>query len=54
MTKMTAFSAAALSLISTAALAGNGEPIAISEPGILGIFAGGVILALAIARRAKK
>lgn len=47
--------AALASLISTAALAGSTPPIPVSEPGIAGIVAGGVIAAIAFARlRAKK
>lgn len=53
MTRLIALSTTILTLTTTAALAGN-STIPISEPGMLGIFAGGVILALALARRARK
>jgi len=38
---------------STVALAGNGSTIPVSEPGMIGIVAGGVIAAIAIARLRK-
>lgn len=41
---------AVLTLVSTAAMAGGPAPIPVSEPGMIGIVAGGVIAALAIAR----
>jgi len=38
-----------VTLVSTAAMAGT-APVPVSEPGMIGIVAGGVIAALAIAR----
>ncbi len=40
----------ALSVISTAALAGGVVPIPVPEPGMIGIVAGGVVAAIAFAR----
>lgn len=39
-----------VALMSTAAMAGSTVPTPVSEPGMIGIVAGGVIAALAIAR----
>lgn len=53
--KLVILATAAMALASSAALAGNGTPpVQVSEPGLIGLFAGGVVLALAIARRARR
>ena len=44
------FGGALITLMSTAAMAGNAGPIPVSEPGMIGIVAGGVVAAIAIAR----
>lgn len=42
--------ATVMSFVSSVAMAGNAGPIPVSEPGMIGIVAGGVVAAFAIAR----
>jgi len=50
MNRITTGFATVFSLISTAAWAGIGTPVPVSEPGMLGLVAGGVIAAIAVMR----
>lgn len=55
LSRLSILATTALTLMTTAALAGNSQPpVQVSEPGLLGLFAGGVILAVAAARRYRK
>lgn len=50
----TMFGATVLALVSSPALAGAVQPIPISEPGMVGLFAVGVVAAVAIVRARRK